>query len=584
MNNAQIAAIFDKISALSALKDESVFVVRAYQRAAHTISRLPVELEQYEAEGRDLLEIPGIGDAIAKKIHELLETGSLEFYEKLKAEFPEGLLEIMDVPGVGPKTALRLCQEMGVATVEELEEAIEDGHVARLPRLGKKAADNILRHLRTLRTKDRRMPIGQAISVAETVMNALRQRCPGIGKLEAAGSLRRFEETIGDIDLVCTAQDPQEVIDTLVSLLEVADVLGHGSTRGSVVTRDSIQIDLRVVDESEFGALLQYLTGSMQHNVLLRDYANRMGHSLNEYGITTMATGNQETFPDEESFYARLGLPYIPPELRQGTSELEMARNGTLPRLVEVSHICGDLHLHTDWSDGRDPLEVMVAAAAERGYQYVAITDHSSGRGIANGLSDQRMLDQIRAIRSLDGKFGALKILSGSEEDIRADGSLDYPVEVLQELDMVVASIHSAMGQDRTSMTRRIIKAMQNPYVTVIGHPSARLLGRREPIDVDMEALLQAALETGTAMEINSSLERLDLKDTHALRAQELGVPLIISTDAHALESLDTMRFGVAVARRGWCEPRHIVNTQPLNDFLAFIRRKRVAQAVQTTD
>ena len=580
MNNAQIAVVFDRIGALSELKGESVFVVRAYQRVAHTIGRLPVELAQYVREGRDLKEIGGIGDAIAKKIQELLDIGRLEFYEKLQAEFPPGLLQIMDIPGVGPKTALRICQELGVNTVDELEVAIEDGTVEKLPRLGRKAAGNILRHLRTLRTKDRRTPIARALSVAESVMSALRLRCSTIGKLEAAGSLRRFEETIGDIDLVCTAPDPHEVIDALESLPEVAEVLGHGPTKGSVVTRDGVQLDLRVVEEGQFGALWQYLTGSKQHNVLLRDYANRMGLSLNEYGVTTMATGAVETFADEESLYRRLGLPYIPPELRQGTRELEAARQGILPSLVEVAHIHGDLHVHTDWSDGRDPLEVMVSKAAELGYQYVAITDHSSGRGIANGLSNERMHRQVQEVRALEGRFGTLKVLTGSEVDIRADGSLDYPEEILSQLDVVVASVHSAMGQERAKMTERIIRAMRNPYVTVIGHPSTRLLGQREPIDVDMEALFQAALETGTAMEINASLERLDLKDMHVLRAQELGVPLIVNTDAHAAESLDTMRFGVAVARRGWCEPRHIINTRPLEEFLAFLRRKRVAQAV----
>ena len=582
MNNARIAEIFDKISALSQLHGESVFIVRAYQRVAHTIERMPIELDQYVREGKDLKEIGGIGDAIAKKIRELLETGSLQFYEHLKAEFPPGLLEIMDIPGVGPKTALRICNELGINTVGELERAIEDGRVEKLPRLGKKAADNILRHLRTLRTKDRRTPVGQALSVAQVIMDALYQHSPGIGKLEVAGSLRRFEETIGDIDLVCTARNPQEVIDGLVSLPEVAEVLGHGSTKGSIVTRDGVQIDLRVVEDGEFGALWQYLTGSKQHNILLRDYANRIGLSLNEYGITTIATGVLETFADEESFYAKLGLPYIPPELRQGTVELEVARRGELPALVDVADVRGDLHVHTDWSDGRDPLEAMVAAVAERGYMYMAITDHSSGRGIANGLSNERMLRQVREIRELDGRFGGLKVLTGSEVDIRADGSLDYPEEVLRELDVVVASIHSGMGQERAKMTERIIKAMRNPYVTVIGHPSTRLLGQREPIDVDMEALFQAALETGTAMEINASLERLDLKDNHVLRAQELGVPLIISTDAHTVESLDSMRFGVKVARRGWCEPRHIINTLSLEEFLAFLQRKRLAGVGQS--
>ena len=562
MNNLQIAEVFTKIAALTELKGEGNFVVRAYQRAAHTIERLPVELEQYVAEGNNLRELSGIGEAIAKKIRELLETGRLEFYEELKAEFPEGLLQLLDVPGIGPKTAMLVCTELGVSAVEQLEAAIEDGRVAGLPRLGEKAAENILRHIRSLRTKEQRTPLGRALPVAEVVIEHLRQRGPGISRLEPAGSLRRYEETVGDID-------------AFVALPEVAEVLGHGSTKGSVVTKVGLQVDLRVVADEEYGSLLQYFTGSKQHNVILREYANRMGLSLNEYGITDTKTGEVEKYTDEESFYARLGLPCFPPELRQGTTELDVARRGVLPNLVEVSDINGDLHVHTAWSDGRDAMEAMLAAAAERGYQYVAITDHSSGRGIANGLTRERLLRQIELVRSLDGRFGTMKLLTGSEVDIRADGSLDYAEELLRELDVVVASVHSAMGQDRETMTERIIQAMRNPYVTVIGHPTTRLVGQRPPIEVDMEALFQAAAETGTAMEINASPDRMDLRDVHVLRAKEVGVPLMINTDAHWTEHFANMRFGVAVARRGWCEAIHVVNTRPLDQFLAFIRRKR---------
>ncbi len=575
MNNAQLADIFDKIADLSQLKGESVFVVRAYQRASHTIQTFPTELERYVQEGRNLREIPGIGEAIAKKITELVSSGKLEFYEKLKAEFPEGLLAIMDIPGVGPKTALRLCQELGVNSVADLEQAIVDGRVEQLPRLGKKTADNILRHLRTLGTKERRTPIGQAMRQAQGVMADLRVRCPGIRRLEFAGSLRRYQETIGDIDLVCVAADPQQVIDALAGLPEVAEVLGQGGTKGSVVTKSGVQIDLRVVQGEAFGALWQYLTGSKEHNVLLREHANRLGLSLNEYGVTVAATGAQETFADEVSLYARLGLAYIPQELRQGTRELDTARRNAIPRLVELADMRGDLHVHTDWSDGRAPLEAMLAACAAKGYAYVAVTDHSSGRGIANGLTVERILRQAQEVRAMNGRFGDMRVLTGSEVDIRADGSLDYPEEVLRELDVVVASVHSAMGQAREVMTERIIKAMRNPYVTVIGHPSTRLIGEREPIDADWEALFRAAAETGTALEINASPERLDLKDSHAARARELGVPLIISTDAHSVEGLDAMHFGVGVARRAWCEAKDVVNTKGYDGVREWMRGKR---------
>ncbi|MEK7814484.1 MAG: PHP domain-containing protein, partial [Chloroflexota bacterium] len=381
----------------------------------------------------------------------------------------------------------------------------------------------------------------------------LRERCPHIGHLCPAGSLRRWEETIGAIDLVGTSRYPEQVTAALAALPEVQEVLGQGSKKASVVVEPGIQVDLRIGDAESFGALLQYFTGSQQHNLRLRDYANRLGLSLNEYGITDLASGAVEQFADEAGFYGRLGLPYIPPELRAGVWELEAAQQGRLPCLVEEADLRGDLHLHSDWSDGRDPIEAMVEAAASRGYQYMALTDHSSGRGIANGLSDQRLLEQVQLLRSLQRKY-SITILCGSEVDIRADGSLDYPDELLEQLDVVVASVHSAMGQDSQTMTQRIIKAMHHPAVTIIGHLSTRLLGHPDRIGVefDLEAVLEAARQTGTALEINASPERLDLKDTHAYRARELGVPLVISTDSHHYAHLDHMRFGVAVARRAW--------------------------------
>jgi DNA polymerase (family 10) len=351
----------------------------------------------------------------------------------------------------------------------------------------------------------------------------------------------------------------------------VQEVLVHGPKGTSVVVAPGIQVDLRLGEPDSFGALLQYFTGSQQHNILLRDYANRMGLSLNEYGITNLSTGVVERFPDEPAFYSRLGLPYICPELRVGIWELEAAQEARLPQLVEESDLRGDLHLHSDWSDGRDPMEAMVAAAAAQGYEYMALTDHSSGRGIANGLSPERLMDQIGLLRSFQARY-SIAILCGSEVDIRADGTLDYSDELLNELDVVVASVHSALGQDRRTMTQRIIKAMRHPAVTIIGHLSTRLLGRREPVEFDLEEVLQEARTTGTALEINASPERLDLKDTHAYRARELGVPLVISTDSHHYADLAQTRFGAAVARRAWCEPRHILNTLPLEQFLRYIR------------
>ncbi len=571
MNNAQISEIFENIADLLEMKGEKVFTIRAYRRAARTIERLPTELDAMLRQGDDLQKIPGIGKAISSKIAEMVDTNSLTYYDRLRAEFPHGITEVMQIPGLGPKTVRRLWQELGVTQIDELEAVIEDGRLAALPRLGKKTAENIARQIQFQRTKSKRMPIARAMPICDRLIAALTSQCPAIRRIQPGGSIRRFEETIGDIDLVCTASTPTEPLDALVAMPNIADVLGHGDTKASVYLTDGIQVDLRVVHDQHFGALLQYFSGNLQHNILMRDRANALGLSLNEYGITDKTTDAVEEFADEQALYARLGLQYIPPELRQGTNEVKLALEGRIPRLVEVSDLKGDLHDHTDWSDGRDPMEAMVAAGKERGLQYLAITDHSVGRGIANGLSIERLQAHMAQVRKLESEIGGIRLLCGTEMDIRADGSLDYNDEVLERLDWVVASVHSAMGQDATTMTERIIAAMRNPYVDVIGHLSTRIIGERQPVQADYEALFRAAADTGTAMEINASPERLDLKDSHTARARELGVPLVISTDAHRTEALDNHRFGAATARRAWCEPKHILNTMHTHEFLDFI-------------
>ena len=570
VSNEAIAELFENMGTLLEMKGDTVFKIRAYQRAARTINQLSFPLEKAVQDGMDLKRIPGIGRAISDKIKELLQTGQVSTYQRLLSELPDGVLTLMDIPGIGPKTAMLIAKELGVSTVQGVEKAARDGSMATLPKLGEKAAENILRHIQTLRTKDQRTPIGQALPLAEEIIAALRSRCSTIGDLFPAGSLRRWEETIGDIDLVGTSSQPEEAAQALVSLPVVQQVLVHGPKKTSVVVEPGIQVDLRLGDTESFGALLQYFTGSQQHNIRLRDHANRLGLSLNEYGITDLKTGSVEHFPDEAGFYQRLGLPFIPPELRAGAWELEAAQNERLPNLVQERDLKGDLHLHSEWSDGSDPVEKMVEAAIDQGYEYMALTDHSSGRGIANGLSSQRLEEQIGLLHSLQERY-PISILCGSEVDIRADGTLDYSDEVLEQLDVVVASVHSAMGQDSDTMTRRIIKAMEHPAVTIIGHLSTRLLGRREPVQLDLEAVFQTARATGTALEINASPERLDLKDTHAHRARELSVPLVISTDSHHHAHLGKRRFGVAVARRAWCEHPHVLNTLPRDQFLRYI-------------
>ena len=569
--NEEVAQLFDKMATLLEIKGDTVFKIRAYQRAAHTISNLSFALDRAVNDGMDLKKVPGIGKAISEKIQELMATGQVQTYQRLLDEFPEGILDIVAVPGIGPKTAGLISKELNISTVADLEKAIQAGELSRLPGLGQKTADNILRHIQSMRTKDQRTPIGDALAAAEGVVAALREKCPHLTQLYPVGSLRRWEETIGDIDLIGLSSNPSDVHKALVELPEVQEVLVHGDQKTSVIVKPGIQIDLRIGEEASFGALLQYFTGSQQHNIRLRDYANRMGLSLNEYGITDRETGQVEEFPDETSFYSRLGLPYIPPELRTGVQELDAAQRGNLPNLVAENLLRGDLHLHSNWSDGSDDIEVMIEAAVAQGYEYMALTDHSQGLGIANGLSPQRLEEQIKLLRSLQDRY-PITILCGSEVDIRADASLDFPDELLAQLDVVVASVHSAMGQDQDTMTQRLIQAMQHPSVTIIGHLSTRLIGRRDPTKFDLEAVLHAAHDTGTALELNASPERLDLKDTHAFRARELGVPLVINTDSHQYSSLPQRRFGVAVARRAWCEPHHILNTLPRDEFLSFIR------------
>jgi DNA polymerase (family 10) len=570
MNNGEVAGVFQDISDLLELKGESLFKVRAYQKAVRSIEHLPVELSQLMAEGK-LREVPGIGEAIEKKITELLTTGRLKYYEELRAEFPIGVLSLLQVPGVGPKTAMRLSTELGVKSIEELEQAIVDGRVAGLFRMGDKTAENILRGLLFMRTKEQRIPIGVALPLAEEMMASLQERV-AVRNLTPAGSLRRFRETIGDIDLLGTADDAEAVIEAFTGLPQVREVLAKGGTKASIVTNRNLQVDFRVVPHDEFGSLLQYFTGSKQHNINLRERAVRQGLSLNEYGITVVQSGRLEKFATEEAFYARLGLQYIPPEFREGANEIALAEEKKVPEPIKLSDIKGDLHVHSHWSDGRDSIEAMALAARALGYEYIAITDHSKGLGIAHGLNEERIREQTAEIRKLNESLKDIRVLTGIEVDIRADGSLDLPDQILAELDVVVAAVHSAMGQEQEKMTKRIIQAMQNPHVDIIAHPTCRLLGGREAIALDMEAIFRAAARTGTALEINAMPDRLDLKDIHIFRARDLGVKLSLGTDAHATEHLPLMRFGVGIARRGWAEAGHVLNTLPAEGALAALK------------
>ncbi len=574
VKNSEVAKVFQDIADLLELKGENVFKIRAYQKAARAIEHYPRELEATIEEGNDLRSIPGVGEAIAKKTTELITTGKLDYYENLKAEFPQGITNLLAIPGIGPKTANKLSSELGISSVDELERAINDGRVAQLFRLGQKTADNILHQIQALRRKDQRIPIGEALPIVEEIIGAL-SSIPGVRNLTAAGSLRRFRETVGDIDLMGTADNPKDVIDAFVALPQVRQVLAQGSTKASVIVSGGLQVDLRMVEHDSFGSLLQYFTGSKQHNISLREKWHKQGLKLSEYGITVIATNKLEKFATEESFYRRLGMQYIPPELREAQGEIEKAEQGAIPKLVELPDIKGDLHTHTEWSDGHDSIEELAQAAQDMGYQYIAITEHSGGRGIAHGLNVERLREQVAEIKAVNERSTRVRVLTGIEVDIRADGSLDLPHEILSELDVVIAAVHSAMNQSEEKMTRRVITAIENPDVDMIAHPTCRLIGEREPVALDLEAVFQAAVKYNKVMEISAMPDRLDLNDIHAFRARELGVKLAIGTDAHSIAHLGFVRFGVGVARRAWCEPQHILNTLPLEELLAVLDRKR---------
>ena len=574
MKNTAIAKVFSDIADLLELKGENQFKIRAYQKAARAIEHYPRELKVMLDEGENLQSIPGVGEAIAKKTTELMTTGKLGYYENLQAEFPQGVTNLLAIPGIGPKTADKLSSELGISSVDELEREIHDGRVAKLFRLGEKTADNILHQIQALRRKDQRIPIGEALPIVEDILGTLRT-IPSVRNLTPAGSLRRFQETAGDIDLMGTADNPKEVIDAFVALPHVGQVLAQGSTKASAIVSGGLQVDLRMVEHDSFGSLLQYFTGSKQHNISLRERGRKQGLKLSEYGITVIATDKLEKFSMEEDFYHRLGLQYIPPELREAQGEVEKAEQKAIPKLVELSDIKGDLHVHTKWSDGHDTIEALALAAKDMGYQYIAITEHSAGRGIAHGLDVERLRQQVAEIEALNERLTGIHVLTGIEVDIRADGSLDLPHEILSELDMVNAAVHSAMHQNEEKMTRRVINAIENPDVDVIAHPTCRLIGEREPVAIDLEAVFQAAAKYNKIVEINAMPDRLDLKDIHAFRARDLGVKLAIGTDTHSTAHLGFMRFGVGVARRAWCEPQHILNTLSLAELLAVLNRNR---------
>lgn len=578
VDNLTVARTFEEIADFLELKGENPFKIKAYQRAARTIQSLDRPLSVLAEEG-PLTEIPGIGKAIAEKIQEMLQGGKMTLHEELKAEYPEGILQLITVPGLGPKKAAILYHELQVGSLLDLERAIQEGALRDLKGFGPKTEANLAEGLKRLKAGqgEERMPLPRAQAIVATLIETLSE-VPGVERLEVAGSARRGKETVGDLDLVCIAADSKPVMETFCNLVSPDKILARGETKSSLLYSKNLQVDLRVVPAESFGAAMQYFTGSKDHNVSLRIRAEKQKWKLNEYGLFDEQGTNLASLTEEE-IYAKLGLDWIPPELREGFNEIELAEKRELPRLITRADLKGNLHGHTTWSDGQHSVEEMARAAARQGLEYIAITDHSPWVGVANGLDVNRLRllrGEIERVRKL---HTGVEILWGTEVDIRPDGSLDYPDDVLAELDVVVASVHSNLNQTRDEMTARVLKAIENPHVDILGHPSGRLLGRRPGYDMDWEALFRTAARTHTALEINAYPNRLDLKDTMARRARELGCMLTIGADAHSTEHFEYLKLGVVVARRAWATPESVLNTRPLEEVKAWLTHSLAGSA-----
>lgn len=574
MKNLEVSEIFKNIADILEIKGENPFRVRAYQKAAQVIESLTEDLEELAAEDK-LTELPGIGEDLASKIKEILKTGQLKIYEELKKEFPRGLIEILEVPCVGPKTAKVLFEKLKIKDVAGLKTMAQKGRLAGLPGIKEKTVSNILRGIALIEKGRERMPLNVADATASEIIEELR-KSKAVKKISSAGSLRRMKETVRDIDILIASPMPEAVMDKLVSLPQVKEVVLRGETKSSIITKEAVQVDVRVVDENSYGAALMYFTGSKAHNIKLRAMAQKKKWKINEYGLFSAVGAKTEkrlAGLTEEEMYKKLGLPFIPPELREDSGEIEAASENKLPRLIEMSDIKGDLHVHSNESDGVYTIEELAEAAKKIGYEYIAVTDHSQSLKVAGGLSIEEKKRQIDETRKLNKRLSGFTVLIGAEVDIKDDGSLDYPDSILKELDVVIGAIHTGFKQSKEKLTGRIIKAMQNKYLTFISHPSGRLIGQREPYELDYDEIFKTARETNTFMEINSYPLRLDLTDVWARSAKEKAVKIVIATDAHQIGHFDYMKYGVATARRGWLEKKDVINTLPLEKLIKLLKR-----------
>jgi DNA polymerase (family X) len=574
INNMSLAETMSEIAAMLELKGENRFKIQSYRRAADTLLNMPEDIRVVWRAGR-LEDLPNIGEAISTKIDELLRTGRLGFYDRLRAEIPPGVLALTAVPDIGPKTALALYQSLGISSIAELEAALNEGRIRTVPGFGERSEEKLRESLAAVqrRAANQRVLLAEARPLARQLVGQLQESGLPITRIEVAGSIRRGRSTIGDMDILCTSPDPAQVTNFFVGLPLVGEVVSHGGNKSTVRLRNGMQVDLMVLPPEHFGALLHHFTGSREHNIQMRDRALNRGLRLNEYGFDR-SDGTRILCPQEEDVFATLGLPWIPPELREGAGEIEAAAAGRLPNLVTVADIKGDLHNHSKWSDGTTTIEAMARAAQARGYQYMAITDHSQSLTIARGMTVAQIRAQAAEVAEVNRKLAPFRVLHGVELEIKTDGTLDYPDEVLAELDIVIASTHQGLRHDPERVTARVLDACRNPHVDIIAHPTGQILNSREPSGLDVEALIETARETGTALEINASPERLDLNEVYTRRAVESNVLLSIDTDSHHPDGFANIEYGLTVARRGWAEAPNILTTWPLERVLAWLARR----------
>jgi DNA polymerase (family 10) len=569
--NEQVEELLGEWAELLQVTGADAFRVRAYEKAARSIGGYSKDLRELDDKG--ILAIPSVGKNMLGRIREFLETGTMHELEDLREMVPGGMRELLRIPGLGPKKAILVYNELGVTSLAELAAAAEANKLRGIKGLGAKTEENLLRGIRNYREQEERIPVDQAVDAAERIIATLTESCD-LDEITFAGSLRRMRETIGDLDILVAASDPEQIMDAFTSMSRVDRVLAKGSTKTTIVTHRGLQVDLRVVNHDAWGAALIYFTGSKAHNIKIREIAVKKGLKLSEWGLFNAKDGTTIAARAEEDVYEALGLPWIAPTMREDRGEVEAALAGTLPAPVEQRDLRGDLHTHTDLTDGLAPLEEMLDTAAARGYSYYAVTDHAENLSMT-GMNRDAALDQRRKIKKLQSRYPRMTILHGSELNIAKDGTVDYDPDFLSAFDILVASVHSYFRLSKDEQTRRLITAMENPFVSVIGHPSGRLIGRREPIDFDFGAVCDAAVRTGTALEVNSFPDRLDLRDDHVRWAIERGVTVTVDTDSHAPKHMGNIRYGIATAQRGWATKADVLNTRTLKQLQAFVARKR---------